>query len=461
MNIISLIIIGLVSFLTGIALLNLKWGLCSFFALEILLPNSAQFAIGRFSIPVEFIMIILFFIIFLINGKYKNPLIKLPVKYKFYIILYITTSCIFSFFSNFSLFEQLKNVFRFAVQNVLSAYMLFSVIQNNKDIKLFLNIVFWATIVACIYGLFTYITKSNPYVESINSALGMDKGHGITFDFINEERGIINGRIMATMVHPLQWGQALTCIFSILIIFHELKIFVINKVFFTSGMLLIASNIFLSGSRAALVAFIIFLFFAFFYMPTKKKLKYVSYILLLAVFLIFIIPKRTTEAFINTTTASIIFWDNSYSDAIGIGGSSATMRLLQLYGTFEKVSKNPLFGLGKGYIIDEFKKDKGSGEMFGYESVFFYKVVEEGVLGLFFFLLAYYMIYAETIKKINQAKEILQYKSLIRGFYLSYLISILLTGIQGTFILFCLLATIITTFVLIHNTKTNNELINE
>jgi hypothetical protein len=258
---------------------------------------------------------------------------------------------------------------------------------------------------------------------------------------------------MATMIHPLQWGQSLTCIFPVLLFFYKAKVFLISKSLFLTGMTFVLVNIFLSGSRSAMVALLLFGCIYFLQVEFKKRIRF------LTVFVIFFIlfcvsESKFLEQMLDIVTSSVIFWNDSYSDAVGIQGSSVAMRLGQLYGTFESISNNPLFGMGKGYVTyQSFDSNDGTSGMFGYESVFFYKMVEEGVLGTFCFFLMYYKLYAATIKQIKKSNILRNFKRIVSGHYLSYLVAILFTGIQGSFTLFTLLSISIISFTVLQNSK--------
>lgn len=103
---------------------------------------------------------------------------------------------------------------------------------------------------------------------------------GVTYlegvlSFVTEDRGILSGRIAGTTVHPLNWGQWMGVLF--MFFFIERKYIAGFK--FVLLEFLCFLNVFLTGSRSALLPIIIFLVFPLKQMKVRNKLKIIVSIL--------------------------------------------------------------------------------------------------------------------------------------------------------------------------------------
>ena len=129
-----------------------------------------------------------------------------------------------------------------------------------------------------------------------------------------------------------------------------------------------------------------------------------------------------------------------YSNELSIQGSSFGMRQRQLQESYKMILNNPLCGVG--YDYQYYKNKNGVDNLLGMESILFKKLVEQGFLGLFIFFLVYFTYYHFLKNLFVKSEE----SKLFLGYTLSYLVSIIATGIQGgTWVFYILLQYIIAT----------------
>ena len=125
--------------------------------------------------------------------------------------------------------------------------------------------------------------------------------------------------------------------------------------------------------------------------------------------------------------ATVLFWDDDYARNANIIGSSSNMRSNQLEESINIAMNNP-FGIGYDYQSYARKTEKKiSDELMGLESLFFKKLVEQGLVGLFAFFICLWLLYVEIRRYILIKKE--RFK--LFAFTFGYLASITFTGVQG------------------------------
>jgi hypothetical protein len=140
-------------------------------------------------------------------------------------------------------------------------------------------------------------------------------------------------------------------------------------------------------------------------------------------------------------SGNIAFWSEKKSDNVGIHGSSVSARKLQLESTIDILSKGYLFfGLGYGLATIANLTDTAIpvdlSNLYGFESIIFKKLIEQGFCGLFFFMLFFFQIYLFIRRQACIFDK--KHRFVFDGFFLSYLAAIAVTGIQSTFYLFFL-----------------------
>lgn len=431
---ISLLFLILSLIILFFALKNKALGYSLLIATEILIPKCVRVGLGSANVSIHtFLIITLFLICFFKRKKEKFHSIYEKL-FLFYIIFFICFNffiCLFG--GEMGMLTQIKANIQFIITDILIAILGIYSIKNNEDLNLFSKYLTYSVLIGCTYGLFTYFIKMNPYVQFLSIYYGQEEN--VAASFINETRGIIQGRIMGTYMHPLAWGQLLATIFPFMFFIKKH----ISKITFWITITLLVINVFLSGSRSTLLPILLSSAIIWYYQPIGSKTKQIVTIFLITpIFLLIPLNKEQSTALKETQKtieASIFFWNKDKSDEVGIKGSSINMRKNQLDESFKMISGfNTFFGLGAGYVRDELRRTGGHPVLLGYESIVFYKLVEQGIIGLIVFFIFYCQIYnnCKNAVKYRLIKKIRpRYISYINALYIPYLISIIFTGIQS------------------------------
>ena len=312
---------------------------------------------------------------------------KFPAK-NYIIFLVISILLITITDSRLSLFYRFYHPFCELTDQYFILFLGYYAITYIEDIQKMAKPILFTLIGITIYGIFTYITKSNPYGQFVienfmEEESIMMKLKGLTGE---EERF----RVYSTFSYSFVYGYAssLLALFSIYI--HNKKIF---RKLAIIGIFAGLTGAFLCASRTVFLAmsfaFVIYFFFAY---NMSKKISFAVISIFLGILIYSSVP--IVSGYVDN--ALDVFITGGKSTA----GSSFEMRNKQLMGATAYFANAPLFGNGYGYI----DKELGWGDrensildenMYGYESIIFLLLIEQGLAGLlskfvfFFFLLIY------------------------------------------------------------------------
>ena len=246
-------------------------------------------------------------------------------------------------------------------------------------------------LVVMIYGILTSVLSVNPYFEFISRYMGDgDKLLSVANRYSNEVRGGLTGRISVVTYNPLQYAILLV-IFFYLVLYMYLERKEKKYLFLLSLMFI---NIFLAGSRGPIVALISpILLYLFIKSNFKQKMTMIG-LAFLAFVIIICVP--FFDSYLSYIKSFVFFFDESYSDAADIKGSSVSGRFEQLEGSLEMIvssldMKTILFGFGQGYTNYYLKTFGYSTEVLGFESAIFVNLVNHGFIGLFVFFFGKYL----------------------------------------------------------------------
>lgn len=423
-------------------------------ATRLLIPSVARIDFIKFDVNLnDFLILFLLFTAFILQ-KFKKT--SFPTKYRNYILLFCISSYALIYFAyDVSNSVQIQWVSKFIFQKIIFGVLAFYAFDNISQIKRFLNIFLFSIFLVCTYGIVTYVIKENPYVNVMNITFFGMKNEASEV-FIQETRGVLEGRIQGTSLHPLGWGQIMLLFLSFYVLMR--KYFPIKYFWIISSLLLI--NAFLSGSRSVVVSSIVIFFFVLLSMNLKLTLKYIV-LFLFFLTVLFVVPiSGRLNNYIEYSSASIFFWDQDKSDKADIHGSSVSMRMEQLEYSVKMIDEGrELTGLGSGFIMDYFQKKGNHPVMLGFESVLFTKIVEQGFLGLFFFALFYSQIFLYIRKQTKIYINDFIVVRMVDAYFLSYLVGIVFTGIQGdSFEYFFLFTILFLRFISIYKSNKYNSI---
>lgn len=423
------LIILIITFISCIYILkDFKKGVIIVIALRLLIPASVRL-IGA-GISMNSFFTIVLFISFLIHKKYKK---EMPAQLQLIIILFLFSSIILTPFAlNMTIGGQITKMISFFVVDMLLGILSWYAIQTKEDFKRLLSILFITFCIIGIYGIYEYITKSNPYANWAMDMFGHENNPSTYF--LTEKRGILEGRIMGTGSHPLTWGLLMSTVFAF---FYSNKHMIQKRSHTILILSIIIINSFLCGSRSALIMLGVYTIVRLLEKP-NKIFRYLILTYFFLVFTINLLPKtENTKVFIDTIESSVFFWDETKSQEAGFSGSSASMRWDQLVFSFYLIQDS--FFTGNGYGFSDIAQTNTTGKyeiMMGFESILFTKIVNQGILGLLFFFIFYFSLLKYTCKQTKDKSE--KYK--IAAFYFTYIVGIIFTGLQNSFYLFFFLA---------------------
>lgn len=232
-----------------------------------------------------------------------------------------------------------------------------------------------------IYSLFETITRTNPYINFINSL-----GAYISDFLITEIRfGVKRSQTLFAM-HTTNAGISLI-LFYVLFYIKKYSSYHFKKISILIITLLLV-NIFFSGARSAIIGTIICLITFY-----DKKIFSLKYILLFL--LIIIITSSILSNYFQELIGSIV-------DTNKVGGSNSEMRSNQFEIGFFFLNKSFWFGNGINYIWEIVLPDYK--ELYGAESLWLPIMVDQGFFGIVAYSLLIinfiYYIYIHKQKKI-------------------------------------------------------------
>jgi hypothetical protein len=251
---------------------------------------------------------------------------------------------------------------------ILVCYLGHELTDNNRLWRFFSI----AAIVISIYGIFSFITKSNPYDAFISATYD-------SFSFF-DHYAELNGRfrVSAFESHPISFGY-ISGLLLILSIFTFYTVSSSRLYAIISGVLAISGLVF-SNSRTPMIACILgIMALAVAGLPLRAKLN--------VLFLGTLVAAVLVVSEIGQERMRTVF--DAFSEGGGqTEGSSLDMRLTQLSASVKEFQKKPLSGNGFNYIhenlgwandVDDSMIDS---ELQGFESYLYQLLIEQGVIGL-------------------------------------------------------------------------------
>lgn len=413
-----------------IYIISLLWLLTAFYAgykkpayslpflisLQLLVPYTIKFNLG-ISMNIFNLSVMLFMVLsyrHIHKGqKCITDITRFLKLYFIYVVLYSFAAYV----GVYPMSEYIQNMILFFFEFIGMAYCLSYVYVDRKSIRYFNIAILIASVIIIVYGIINYVLKFNAYVFFVSSVdnVGLD---GANF-FMEEQRGFINGRVSSTFLHPLQLGQAALILFTYILYEFRKKINIIIYSILLIGMFAMCV---LCGSRSAIFPLVVSVLFYLRFLKMRVMVKYIS----IAAIAIAVYYPTMSHNVQNTIKAMIFVWDEKASEKADIHGSSISMRTNQYENALGVVRDNPLFGFGKGYVDRHGQEHK---EMLGYESFVLKEIVDGGVIGLLAFIVFYFSLYKAFLRQTKKSVE----RARIHSQWMSFLISISLTGITYSF----------------------------
>lgn len=402
-------------FIVFLSLRNIVVGYALCILLRLFVPQFVKVGVGDFSVGIYSLFFWLFTLIIILQGYLK---VFLSNSFSKYTLLFIFLTVLVGFVGGDApVIYTIKNIFYLVRDYILILYGLV-IVRTTKDFRTINRLLIPLVYVACIYGLFEYITKENPYSYYISNIY--NDGDSMADYFKNDIRGFIDGRIQAFTNHPLIHGQMMELVFAYIWLFFSKNS--LNKKIL---LILLFVNVVLAGSRASLIATLLFIVLSS--LRENKKSVFVFCFLLIP--LMFIVANKEVVNNVSSTFRNMVFfWEKDSSS--DIQGSSVESRTLQLAYMVSDLGNKIAIGHGLGYVNYTMKKDGDHPIMHGYESIVLMKVTEVGLVGLFLFIMWYYYLYQLCSRAIMKSiiSRQRQKKVVVKYLFWTYFVSLVLTG---------------------------------
>lgn len=306
-------------------------------------------------------------------------------------------------------------------------YFVVILLSSTKSIGFFLKFFVVLMFFVSLYGFFCYWTQTNIYSLMVQVYY---PDSSLYERFIEEDRAGLEGRIGGFVGHPVFYaGMLVSSLF--LILFFSIKMYLKKNMgwLFFSMIVFICTvcNMFLSGTRAGLVAFILGLIYFMFRILSLRKVVLIS--LFFFSFFSFMSLFPIFGKYQPMVDSVVCFWSEKETQQIEIKGSSISMRIDQLKGSFDMLSgPQILFGYGAGWVSDYISKNGYHPVLLGFESLLFTGLIQFGVLGFILIYLKLFYSLGLLSKKCRQSKDASVIPHLIVSFLLSYFIYAMITG---------------------------------
>lgn len=270
----------------------------------------------------------------------------------------------------------------------------------------------------CYSVIFEIVKGENIVGEPLYYLLGNEDN---LIDMSNVERGLFSFRLQSIYGHPLSLGQYFLLLFPVFLLWGRN----VSKIFY-GIVVIIVILIFMTGTRGAIVPMFLLLVMEAYHRRNEIFLK--LFFFLFAFVLVYELSpyqyQKQVDDYMNNSIASLQFWDDRLQASSNISGSSMKMRIEQAEAAMDEVQNCPLWGNGKGYREYYQRKYKMlHPRLLGYESFFLLKLVEEGWLGLIFFMMMIGYIYSYFKKRARFSRW-------ITYVFIVYFLSTLMTGIR-------------------------------
>lgn len=330
-------------------------------------------------ISLEEILLFLFFLkgIWDINKRKR----RCPYPFLWSTLLSLASYYISSMYSSVS--PHWPSTIAKGIQTFLLPYLFFYYVDSFKEIKRLMKFLLITAVFVFIIAIVSLIKEENLWLDMIRNfvddAYGFDMSGDIRFGF---------NRVQSVFMQPVSYGYYCTTMFAFFLyfVFNHLKSLGINisAFFFLESSFIIGCM--LSGSRSSLLPLFLLLIVYFFgkKISVRKSLFFIVLVLFLTLFL---------KDYINLLYSSIS--DNNNAQM----GSSTDMRMTQLSIVLDAFQTSPWIGLGN-YSI--FESPLIGEDIMGAESVWFFLLVENGILGCIAYISIYLNCYSFSERGVKK-----------------------------------------------------------
>lgn len=347
--------------------------------LALLLVND-MFVITRYPVgmPISrWLIYSLLLVSLLYFNKFKKNWRTFPLRYTL-IFLILGSLSIGIFDPRLSIFQKFYSPFRDITETYFVVFLGYLMINDKHDFQKLYKPLSIAIIFIGLYGLYNYITLSNPYykfmIESFFQGATADLDSKMRIFDANSDRR----RAASTFNLTFNYGYASALIGLVILALkvHTQK----KKQFYRLALFSAFVGAFICGSRTVLITtFFVIVVFIFFAMKPGK-----IFISILIAFIIGMGSYTSIKPLRDAVDRSV---DIFQPGGGGTKGSSLEMRVVQFVGALRYFQKSPIRGNGYEYIIDELgwgdrDNKQLDSDLKGFESIIYKLMIEQGVIGL-------------------------------------------------------------------------------
>lgn len=417
---------------------RLVYGLASFMSIRVLVPESMRSPIA--SLSLNSLLIIILLVITIFASRFSFFKIRKD-RFGNALLLFIFLPIIFLPFSEYlDLGLQAKGWLQIFLTDITPAMLAICILKTEKDLDVVIRCMFFTMMVSLFYGVYSFITNSNPWADFIKSS-------NPTYDVSGEANELakysnLTRNTNSTFVSTNCFGYYLTYMFAFMLL---LKNKISKRKWILSLLLIFVCMVF-STKRSPIVT----LMFIFAYLIRYKKKLIFPIILVCCILLILLFTIPALENARKFFMTAVFFWDDSYSDSVDVHGSNMELRIRQVLYPFIEIKNNLLLGHGYGWCSVYLAVHKSiHPQLFGFETIFSTAICEFGIMGIllysYLFVTSYRYIKNVIIdKKVNFALL----------FVLSILVLYIATGVAYSYFFFIML-------VVLHKASMHNGYINK
>jgi hypothetical protein len=333
-------------------------------------------------------------------------------------IIFIGYICMGMFNDRHPFITNAKVVFDTFSSTFLFIYLFYSNFKKDTNWKKFYNYILASSLLLCVYGFYSYVTKTDPYDRIITTTYHTTSA----FDTYSLE---LDGRfrINSFVSHPIYYGYLLGVLLLFLLchfinISKQKKISLLVIVF-------VFANLLLTNSRTPLIA-TFFGIATFMVLSLNENVKYE-----IALYSIFICLAVYNVPFIQAKINNSI--DIFQSGGEKTNGSSIDMRTKQFDASYAVFLKKPITGNGLGYIVEGLgfnaKDDTYDSDFKGFESYLYDLLIEQGIIGMVTNAIFFVWVIVYFLKRRTVSKQLV---GLGLGIIVMFLIFIFGTGSMGS-----------------------------
>lgn len=356
----------------------------------------------------------------------------------------------------------IRTYFDYTINGFFLLFIGFITFTSKKEIEKVLYIVSVFTLIAGIYGIYTFIVSGNPYMEYMVNYARYEIGKNIDYVYGLDNK-ILRNRVQSFMWHAIAYGGVLSLVAGIWISYIIAKVKncnVKNNSYYYLFSFISIINLVLAASRSGLLSFFIICLMHLLFLR-KKILKFLK--VLITLIICYTIVNAFTnklEKYNEVIYATVFFWEKNDK----MHGSSLESRSEQLLYAYYYFMNAPILGHGLGTTknsIDHKAKTKSIG---GAESFWIGVMIDFGLFGICFYVLFFFTLYHEDRLHFRQRKVRIKnslYGNIIKALTVGYIVFISITGELQTFGFYLLLMGLLLKLNLIEKSIISHLLLNK